>query len=285
MTNEPLQHRSHSQYDTYTQCGERYRLQKIVQPRPPERPAAWLAHGNAFHETYEKWELSQRTIDFLDTYSEIYDRIIAELREVQPDFNLWLKPFRVRKVAEHIATQKERGFEQIEIFLELINGPGWEPWIHEESGAPGVEVPFDIMLGSVRVIGSIDFVREHESGISVLDFKTGNRVEKYSQLGLYGLVMKEEFDLEITHGEYFYSKDCTLSKPIDLSRYTREYLTEIYQTLERGIQNEVFLPNPGTNCGLCSVSEFCREVGGKPIPLDFDSVENPWWAERVDDNQ
>lgn len=271
--------RSHSQLNEFGQCSERFRLKRIIRPRPPERPAAWLAHGNAFHETYQQWELSGRTLDFRSHYDALYDSLIESMREVQPDFDLWMKPFRVRKVVEHIASAKARGLEQIDNFLVMMRDHDWEAWEHEETATPGVEVPFDIMLGDVRVIGYIDFVREHADGLSVLDFKTGNRVSAYTQLGLYKYVMETVYGLKITHGEYFYTKDCTLSPPIDLSRYTEDYLIELYSALNRGVENEVFIPNPGDHCGLCPVSRFCREMGDLPVPLDWESVKEPWWGD------
>lgn len=271
--------RSHSQFNSYAQCSERYRLQKIIRPRPPERPAAWLAHGNAFHETYQEWELSGRALDFKAHYFARYDKLVEEMKEVQPNLDLWMKPPRVRKVVEHIATQKIRGLDQVDNFLTMMDTADWWPYEDPDTCTPGVEIPFEIELGGIPLKGYIDLVREHEDGYSVLDFKTGNRIASIIQLGLYKLVVEEQLGITVTHGEYFYTKDCTLSPRYDLSRYTRDYLTEIYVSLNRGIQHEVFLPNPGDQCGMCPVFDFCREQGSRPVPLDWQSVIAPWWRD------
>lgn len=47
MENKAPEYLSYSQFTTYLQCGEKYRLQKIVQVE--EDPSWWLVGGSAVH--------------------------------------------------------------------------------------------------------------------------------------------------------------------------------------------------------------------------------------------
>lgn len=47
----PPEHRSFSQLSTFLKCAHQYYLSKIAQV--PERPAVYLAAGNAVHEMIE----------------------------------------------------------------------------------------------------------------------------------------------------------------------------------------------------------------------------------------
>ncbi len=61
-----------------------------------------------------------------------------------------------------------------------------------------------------------------------------------------------------------------------MGRYTREYLTDIYATLDKAIDNRIFLPKPGSQCDLCSVMDYCREKGGLEIPSgDSEGRQSP----------
>lgn len=45
--------RSYSQMNTWLQCGEAFRLEKIL--RVPRVPGLWFPAGSAVHATIEKW--------------------------------------------------------------------------------------------------------------------------------------------------------------------------------------------------------------------------------------
>src|SRR5690606_39655482 len=80
-------------------------------------------------------------------------------------------------------------------------------------------------------------------------------------LGIFRFEQKAAYDIDLTHGRYWFTKVDRGSNWVDLTRYTRERLTEDYQKVDRIIQEDLLLPNPGENCTLCDVKPWCREMG------------------------
>ncbi len=108
---------------------------------------------------------------------------------------------------------------------------------------------------------------------------------KVLQLGIYKVALEKLFGYEVGSGQFFYTRVDGRSKfgrseQYDLTRYTEEYVTDLFRAMENGIANNVFIPNPGTNCGICSVKEFCRSEGWRAIPLDWESIpeDEVWWT-------
>lgn len=286
MTTEPeedaveLPRRSHSQLSEYSECSERYRLKRVIRPRPPDKPAAWLTMGLAVHEALELWEKSNRTIDLVEKYYEAFDRILSEQLEKQPDYSMWMKPFRTRSVEIHLANERVKGAAQLVTFLEWAEAVGWEVTTDNES-KPMVEIDLDFELCGIRIVGFVDMVHAHPDLDDVVtDAKSGNKVKSNLQLGIYKIGLDKQHGIKVEKGQFLYTKDMTLSDPVDLSRYDEKYIGDLFTALERGIQQEVYIPNPGDHCGLCPVVDFCREKGTRPVPLDWESVTDPWWGQQ-----
>ncbi len=292
---DPRPRRSVSQLTEYITCGEKFRLNRIVRPRVPKKPAAWLVMGIAIHEALEKREIKGHDDDLMSDYLEAFDRVQAEQLAVQPDLTLWINPFRGKNVLQSLEAYREKGIGQVNRFLEWINDPERLAGVFSimrdaEDGEPWVEVPFDMDLGGIRVIGFIDRVEE---GGEPVDIKSGDKKNnKDLQLGVYKVAMEKQFGISPTVGQFFMTKVDGRSvfgytEFVDLTRYTEQYVTELFQAAERGIQNEVFLPHPQDFCGICDVQEFCREKGypGRIIPLNWQDVENPWWVVDIDPDQ
>ncbi len=288
---DPRQRRSVSQLTEYITCGEKFRLNRIVRPRVPKRPAAWLTMGIAIHEALEKREVKGHDNDLMEDYEAAYDRVMAEQLVEQPNLDLWINPLRGKNVMQCLTAYRERGQAQIIRFQEWLNDPdrtsgAFSIMRDEDDDEPWVEVPFDIDLGGIRIIGFIDRVEE---GGHPVDIKSGDKKNnKDLQLGVYKVAMEKQFGISPTVGQFFMTKVDGRSvfgytEFVDLTRYTEEYVTDLFLAAERGIQNEVFLPHPQDFCGICDVADFCREKGSRPIPLNWQAVEEPWWAPAIDE--
>ena len=72
-------HRSVSQYTTYVQCGEAYRLERVA--KAPQTPAAWFVQGTAVHAAVEAYELSYRALTAAEAVKVFGDDIV-ELRRI-----------------------------------------------------------------------------------------------------------------------------------------------------------------------------------------------------------
>lgn len=275
--------RSYSQLSSYARCSELFRLERIVRPRIPDRPAAWLALGIAVHAAYENWERSDRSTDAVADFEAEFERIKAELLAKQPDLNMWIKPFRVKHIQEHLESNRAKGAAQMESLIAFATDPDNE-WMvsRDELAQARVELPLDFEVGNVRVVGYVDVVpMDLDGSLYVVDLKTGNRQESNLQLGVYKVGLKKQYNLDVAGGFFLYSKDMKRGKFVNLDRYTEGYLADLFESLERGIENQVFIPNPSDFCGICPASQWCREMGSTPIPLDHTSVE-PFWASAIE---
>jgi hypothetical protein len=190
------------------------------------------------------------------------------LQEEQPDLRMWMKPPR-STIENDIKNRRKAGAKMMTNYVEDALAGEWEvctlPMLDDQSA---VETDFELQLGDVTVVGSIDLILwwPEQQTYTVRDLKTGNREKREYQLGVYTLAARELFDLDISYGEYWYAKDRGSSGFLPMGRYTREYLTDIYATLDKAIDNRIFLPKPGAQCDLCPVMDYCREKGGMEIP-------------------
>lgn len=250
--------RSASQLNSYTGCGERYRLERTVDL--PVTHAAWTSLGTAIHEAYEHWELNGRAGILAEYFEAAYDLDIQKYLDLQPDLDYWTKTPRVKSVENDIALRREAGVKQAVALQESCEKSLWKPWTLP-SGDLALEVPFEAQLGSVLVRGMVDVIKEWPDGqLTACDWKTGNKSHpKYRQLGVYKHAMIQDYGIDLPYGEFWFTKDGSSSGFIDLSRYTYAYLTDQYEKLDLAITEGIFLANPGSQCDLCNVRGFCRE--------------------------
>lgn len=261
--------RSASQLESYLRCPEGYRLEKVV--KAPQYPAAWLTQGIAFHEAIEKWEGTGRTFPIEEVqkwFDDAWDRTLAEQLEDEPNVAVWLTGGRTKPETD-IENRFQRGRQQVADYVAwaLSTADEWrvlEPY----EGAYAVEVPFDIWLNGVRVVGYIDQLIEWRSGlVTVRDLKTGTKLP-YSprQLGIYRIATDEVMGIDIQWGDFFMSKNCAPTKPYDLSRYTRDRVGRWFKNLDQSVMEGRFTPNPGDHCRICAVERFC-DINGREAHL------------------
>lgn len=265
MTEPKKTHRSASQINTYLGCSEAYRLKYVDKPLIPPQPAAWLAQGTAYHETIQIWEESGRSplIDLAETFTTKYNQAISKMQMEQPDLKWWLKAPK-KSTEDDIKERRERGLKQVQAYVDYAEeNPFYFAPLDEWT--LGIEVPFEVTLGGILIRGAIDQIRligpDPSMGVHVVDLKTGNRESASLQLGTYKIAVEKIFGWPVTKASFFYAKDSKLVglDKADLERYTESYVTDLYSALDRGIENRVFIPNPGGQCLLCPVKKNCRE--------------------------
>ena len=182
---------------------------------------------------------------------------LQELIGKQPDFSYWDKTPNVKSVEQDIKLRREHGIKQTLAYAEHALKSPWRIHKYPELGG-------SITLGDIVVRWTADVVLEWPDGqLTVRDIKTGNKgnVKSNLQLGIYKLGLQENFGIEVTQGEFWFTKDGTSGGYDNLQRYTRSYIEDLFVSLERGIAGKVFLPNPGSHCKFCGVKPFCRELG------------------------
>jgi len=272
MTEETKRYtRSFSQLKSYSRCPEAFRLERMVRPRLPSRPASWLVGGTSFQTAVDDWERAGRSYGeqkIAEEFERIYRERIEELRQRQPDMGMWLKPPRTKTVESDIENRLNRGLTSwIPNYVQYAIEAEWEIW-EDPFGDLALEVEFEWEFpNGVVVRGGIDRLLwwPKQQVVTIEDLKTGNRENDYRQPGLYGFVANRLFadDLPqpIEELRYWYAKDGVPSEWESISRYTEEYLTAEYGALDRGVEARVFVANPGDHCTLCGVQPYCRLKG------------------------
>ena len=150
---------------------------------------------------------------------------------------------------------RERAREALRLYCEREGGAEGEPvWLERK---------FDIKIGDHHVRGRVDRVDrlpdgEHE----LIDYKTGERksesdLESDLQLALYRLAARQAWDIEASHGSYYYVLDAEKvaapTKPDDAERVERTVLE-----VGAGILDQDFEPRPSPAvCSWCDYRLIC----------------------------
>lgn len=269
MSDTTRSHRSVSQLLGYSSCSERFRLERIA--RVPQRPAAWAFGGNAVHAGIEAWENSGRKM----SPAEVEDVVVIEYRERA---NALLEDWGVdqfltggRKKGEDDLSDRED-----KAIMQAIDYISWAQSQSHLWSIEASEVKFEIELGGVPLVGYIDQVVKWANGeLSVRDLKSGNKVPGSPvQLAVYAHAVQEIYGVNVKLGEFAKLMNpngrSSASQTVQLIEYdlTKEptfdkvFLGQFFRDLDRGIEEQVFIPNPDEGCErICSVSQWCRAKG------------------------
>lgn len=266
MSSEKKYTRSVSQLKSATKCGESYAISRGFRgERPPSRPWAQTVAGRAFHDMIMEWEKSERTLDPLQTFNTHWDKFLAEAKAEQPDLSLWMRPPGTKTGETAIKNVHKRFVEKdIPKYIQRCKEAEWEVF-RLADGRLALEIEFELDLDGLTVRGTIDRIQwwPEAKMVAVEDTKTGSPDDEDDarQLGLYRFGAEEVYDIDLTMGRYWFTKLDRPSSWFDLTRYSRERLTEHYHKLDNIIQQDLLLPNPGKGCKLCDVRPWCGEQG------------------------
>jgi len=167
----------------------------------------------------------------------------------------------------------ENGRKMFYDFINAWSESGFEIWVSPQ-GVPGIEIAFNNNFGDVPVRGFADAVVKVGNEVAVIDFKTGSYMPDSSiQLGVYASLMEMQFGFRPTKGYYYSARKAQFIESPGLERWSIPVLTELFAQFERGIQNEIFLPNIGMSCSTCGVKDYCYAVGGQLSEI-YDSLAN-----------
>jgi len=248
---------SFSQLGTFSQCSWSWKLAKV--DRVPQLQAGWFIHGSAVHAAIEEWELSGRTASWVISYTEAWDKELAEAEAADPDKSRWLRGPRSTTESD-LSRRFGQGMDQVGWYVDYVRASeaDWEIATMPD-GSPAIEVGFDLELGGVQVIGYIDQVlyMRQTGTYRVRDLKTGNRVKSSQQLGLYRVALAEVLGLDASEGDYLMLKDGTTTEPYRGQEFDRPYFEKTFAAMHRGVDGKVFIPNPGDGCFTCTSKLSC----------------------------
>jgi putative RecB family exonuclease len=261
-----LPHLSHSTVDSYSRCGEAFRLAKVE--KVDSEPSWALVAGSAIH-------MATETLDYRD----------FGIETGQPD-NF------VEALEVVLEEQRARGFEESVIRTTgrksrewpsarnkdywLQNGQAhitrWRNYLSTGvdvaiiNGRPAIEVEFLVMLEAedgtqVPFKGFIDRIIESSAyGAGIIDLKTGaSAPESDTQLREYNLAVALMGDIEIKWAAYYCTDEKLggLTLPVPLEARTDAQVKAPVLMAWKGIHAGIFMPNIGRHCSSCFVRKHC----------------------------
>lgn len=294
---EPL-HLSYSSLSKYAECGEKFRLDKVY---GLARSTWWTTvGGSAAHVLTERWDRGELTDEeAIAEFPRELDRAIAEHhRRKGEDAPIVASGRELKKMnREGGPNKKDRGWVE-HYFPKFLQGyfnwrreSGWELLDIEGYGL-GIEVPIDTHMGGEPERGAIDRVfrvpkenplgsavlggsDEQEYEIAVVDLKFGKAPSSTLQLKVYHAGLERQYGIVADFGLFFAASSTKPVQPeVRFDEVPVGYMDALFEQAWRGIRAGVFLPNPSSFCGTCSVRRYCAAVGGDladEVPLmEFD---------------
>lgn len=269
------EHLSYSSLSTYLDCGERYRLERVI--GVDQGKAWWFIGGSAFHTATEM--LDRGDIDNATAAWEI-----AWTAQVNKE----LEGFPVSEVRAGGKASKQWPNKENADWWQH-NGPimvadylGWKA----ASGVTilEIELEFDTVICDVPVRGYIDRLNVNSDGeAEVMDLKSG-RYEPASslQLATYAVALQKDHGINVQYGSYYMARKGRTGTRWALHKYNEDVIGKWYGDVRRGIEGEIFVPHVTSLCQSCTVRSFCTAVGGNPprISLATGNASDPSTVEQ-----
>jgi len=259
-------HASHSAINSFMRCGKAFELERIR--KFPQAPAWFLIAGKAVHKATEWWDNG----DFAtETPSQLFLRAFHEEIDREklawPDQDSWRTPGWGAKNQryEHWSV---KGQDYVEMWAQ--------------TAFPGTLVGRELDLTTVLPSGLVvkayaDVVFNTAFGEYLIwDLKTGSkRPDSDQQLGIYTALYKHHNPkAKVVKAATFMFKDWEAYE-MEVDHWTLHTVDEIGQQWMKAVKAGVFLPNRGSFCTGCGVSEACYlQSGDTPVTRLYD-VLNP----------
>lgn len=272
--------RSNSQLSDYLHCSHAFWLKRFK--HVPEAPSVWLPGGKAFHSATEahdraSWEIRQNGGDineihdpepFANLFDQFFEEYLDEFRQNEPDESTWRTAGRktvAKPNGEDVAWWREAGREFTAKYVEWRTSVEDKMLVATVADGPAVEIQVARPIGETNFVGYIDLVViDADTGVLlIIDKKSGSRTPVSPlQLAVYSEQLERELRRPVTWGAYYDARKGALGPPIDLSSFTQAKLARIYENLDRGIEQQIFLPRIDSHCKACGVRGACIFQGG-----------------------
>lgn len=275
---------SHSQVETLTDCGEKYRLTRVV--GVPEVPAFWNAGGRAVHAAAEYFERERflretpSVDDVVEEFHRVFEHEIATAEHdyymangIDPATEQELPPVPWRIAAQRTKNPEDDAWwrahgEGMTRAYVLQSEDDQTELAATPDGQPAVEVEFMVTIAGVPFKGYIDQVRQlpRKPAFVLRDLKTGSRTPTSTvQLGEYGVAVSELWQqpYERMQGDYYMARTARTTPRLHLAtmhpRANVEYAIATAWFMKNG---GLFLPRPSAYCKSCAVRDFCVYQNG-----------------------
>lgn len=265
---------SHSQITTFLECPEKYRLTRIE--KHEETPAWYLIGGKAVH-----------------TCTEVLDSAYWDRPHDWPEITrIWTDLF--AEAVNEAAGDDETGTPKSEWRMSRNKGHDWwlengermaRNWVRMRTerrlalldGDPSMSVELYVtaIFGHHKMRGYIDRVMVTPDGeIGIFDLKTGQSPKDMLQLGLYMLMIEDEWGIPASFGEYAVLDKAVWAGRLEM-KATRRTIEQYVQWVAGAVESGTFVPSPGMFCSSCRVREHCSIKYLLPEPTKKPATEKP----------
>ena len=258
-------HFSYSQLAAFEKCPLQYKFAFVL--KVPTRGKAIFSFGKTMHNTLhsflrmanEKKSVTQEALFSDKKHSNILENIrmleFGELSEI----------YEKNWIDEWYESKKQKG-EYYKLGKKIIkdfyqNFTKNPPKILKINGQLALEIPFNLKINEHKIYGVIDRIDEEGSGISIIDYKTGQSKDKLDfeskeQLLIYQIAAKEVFGLEPKNLAYHYLEDGKIVSFLGSGKDIENQKTKILDKITK-IKNSQFDPTPGWQCKYCDFKDIC----------------------------
>lgn len=253
---------SYSQLTTYAQCGEKYRLTRIV--GLTDGYAWWNFAGTAVHTATEWYDLGSTpglTFDPEQAFNTALDDELekAGYTRASADEDETIRASR----GQTQEWWRREGPGMVAAWVKWREETGWRIW--EGAQELGVEYKLDVQLDpddpESRVLAYLDRIFVDGDGqLVIVDLKSGaRRPDSSLQLGVYRAALLAQDGVHADLGGYWMARksECEI---VGLSDYDPGHVRRYVANLRRAIAADVFMPNRSSFCKSCGVAAHCWAV-------------------------
>jgi DNA helicase-2/ATP-dependent DNA helicase PcrA len=236
-------HFSFTQLATFEKCPMQYKFAHIL--RVPTRGKAFFSYGKTMHNAlYEfLFELGAKK----GSYKQLADIYKKN----------WIDEWYDGKSEKE--TYFQQGLDSLKNFWADFSVR--RPKIYTINGAPALEQDFNLKIDGHSITGKIDRIDESDSGVEIIDYKTGTAKERLKpedkmQLMMYQIAAKEVFDLDSKKLTYFYLNN---SSRLSFSPDGNDIVShrEKIAGIIKEITKSDFRAKPGWQCEWCEFKSIC----------------------------
>jgi CRISPR/Cas system-associated exonuclease Cas4 (RecB family) len=256
---------SHSQITTFLDCPEKYRLTRIE--KHEEIPAWYLVGGKAVHSCTEvldtvHWEMEPDDPKIHDIWVSVLNDAISDAQQ-EDSTGTEMESWRMSRKRGH-DWWLENGERMARNWVRMRGER--QLALLDDDVQMSIELYVTAVFGIHQMRGYIDRVMVTPDGeIGIFDLKTGQAPKDMLQLGLYMLMLEDEYGIPASFAEYALVDKGEWAGRIDM-KATRRQIDQYVQWVAGAVEAGTFVPSPGIFCSSCAVREFCSIKDLLPEP-------------------
>lgn len=146
-------------------------------------------------------------------------------------------------------------------------------WLAPENAtAPlAAELAFEVKVGDMQFAGVVDRVSEGETGLVIVDFKSGTRKPGASDLAnnlqftLYAFAVGRMMGQQVERVVHYHLRDGTRYDVVPTDEQFVWLLDKVVPQVARAVARGDFAPTPGFWCNWCDFRELCQAENARPF--------------------